>query len=144
MKPFTLQKIVFNRTAGRLLAVACLALAIVSHAEARPPRGEHGDFPRGAEQQVARMTEALDLTDAQSAELLVILQRAEADREALRETMETQFKPDICALHDRVRSEVASVLDPEQQEQMEEHMERRAERAEGRGRGGPPWADCDV
>lgn len=131
----------FTRKSGRFLIVAALTLAVAAQAEARPPRGEHG--PPSAERQVARMSEHLDLTDAQSAELLTVLQRADADREALRETMEAEFKPDICALHDRVRSDVASVLEPDQLVKLEEFEERRAERAAERGRRGPPWADCN-
>ncbi len=130
---------------AKTLIGTCLALALTATAEARPPRGGFDGFPPGAEQRVAWMTEELGLDDAQSAELLAILQQAEADREDLRERMEAQFKPEICALHDQVRADVGAVLTVEQAAELEERMERREARAgERRGRRSPPWEGCDA
>ncbi|MEJ8568720.1 hypothetical protein [Elongatibacter sediminis] len=133
------------------LCLFTLALVAAGTASARPHGDGHRGFPPSAEQQVARMSEALDLDDAQSAELLVILQHAEIEREELRANMEESFKPDICALRAQTAEEIRSVLNAEQIAQMEEHLERRAERAEKRaekraerrGRPGPPWLECE-
>lgn len=101
----------------------------------------HG--PPGAEQQLARLDQALDLSDTQSEQLLALLQSAEAERESLQARIAEQFRPEICALRDETEAGILEVLTPEQAEafgQLQEERRGRFDRGWGRG---VPGLDCD-
>jgi Spy/CpxP family protein refolding chaperone len=102
-----------------LAAPTFAALAFAAGALADPPRGHvpegnwhHG--PPGAEQQLSRLDQALDLSDEQSAELLAVLQAADAERQALHERVMAEFGPEFCALVQDTDADILAVLTPEQ------------------------------
>jgi Spy/CpxP family protein refolding chaperone len=117
--------------------LALTTLMFAASAMAEPPRGKgtggewrHG--PPGAEQQLARLDRALELNDEQSAELLVVLQAADAERRALHERVMAQYRPEVCALMLETDADIIAVLTPEQAEAfllMKE--ERRHQRKDG-------------
>ena len=116
------------------------ALLFAASAMAEPPRGNgpggewhHG--PPGAEQQLSRLDQALDLSDEQSAELLTVLQAADAERQALHERVMAEFRPEICALVQETDADILAVLTPEQAESYRQMQEERRQR-QGGGWGG--------
>lgn len=132
------------------LFISTIALSILCAAFAAPafagPGGDRDGRHRGlpsAEERVAWMSEKLDLSDAQSAQLLEVMQRAEEERQALRQQFEAEMKPEICAAVERTSEEIRSILDPAQVAQFDEMLARRGEFAERRGRRGPSiMEDC--
>lgn len=132
-----------NRVAMILI---CLGFS-TAVAAGGPRHGGPGWGPHDVEEHAARMSDELALDEEQSARLLEILQQAEEDREALRARVEEEFKPEMCALHERLTAEIRALLDADQAVRFDEHLARRAEFAEkARDRGHhriPAWADCD-
>lgn len=130
-------------------AVALAALLLSFAALAGPPDDSprwhdgprHG--PPGAEQHLARLDEALDLSDAQSAELLALLQTVEAERQALHERIMTEYRPEICALMQDTEAGIVAVLTPEQAALFEELKANRRDHFAGRWGHGPVGFDCD-
>jgi len=128
-----------------LIALAAALLLVTASAVARqdgPPRGDRGGHrgPPDAEMLVARMTEMLDLTDEQSAQLLVVMQEVDQERDALQEQVMAQMKPEFCELQLRTDAEISTILTPEQLALYEEKKAARAEK--GRGRQGLGKLDC--
>lgn len=123
--------------AGLLLSTAAIA------GNPGHERGKmHGKF--GAEHQLARMRRALDLSDEQSQELLVILQAAEEERRATFERVMEEAKPEICAQRDATHSAILDVLTVDQAEEFEEVLAERRDRFHQDGRrGGMPDLSCD-
>jgi len=72
----------------------------------------HG--PADAETRVAHMTQLLDLSDDQSAELLEIMQAVDQERMALHEQAFKDLEPEICALQLNVAAEVKTILTEDQ------------------------------
>jgi Spy/CpxP family protein refolding chaperone len=104
--------------------------------------GAHGHF--GAEHQLARLERTLDLSDEQSAELLPILQAADAERQALHQRVMEQLKPEICAQMQATREEILTVLTADQADEFDQLMSERKDRVQDRGRrGGMPDFNCD-
>jgi Spy/CpxP family protein refolding chaperone len=102
----------------------------------------HG--PMDAEHQLARLDKTLDLSDEQSAELLPVLQAAQAEREALHERFMAEFKPELCAHMQATHEEILTVLTADQATQFDELMAERKGRWSGRGgHDGMPALDCD-
>lgn len=132
----------------RRSALALTALLIGTAALAGSPEGaprwhdgpRHG--PLGAEQHLARLDEALDLSDAQSAELLALLQSADAERQALHERIMSEYRPEICALMQETDSGILAVLTPEQAETFGELKANRRDRSGGRWGHGMGDFDC--
>jgi len=131
--------------------VLTLAFLLVSGAAVAAPPGDgprwrdgarHG--PPGAEQQLARLDEALNLSDEQSAELLALLQSADAERQALHEQILEQYRPQFCDLKNETETAILSVLTTEQAETFAALKAERQDCAAGRGWGpGGPMLDCD-
>jgi Spy/CpxP family protein refolding chaperone len=122
------------------------ALLFTASAMAEPPHGtgpggewHHG--PPGAEQQLSRLDQALDLSDEQSAELLAVLQAAEAERQALHERVMAEFRPEVCALMQGTDADILAVLTPAQAETYQQMKEERRQRKGGGG--GHHYADLD-
>jgi len=122
----------------RPVILSLAALTFAASAMADPPRGHgpegqwhHG--PPGAEQQLSRLDQALDLSDEQSAELLAVLQAADAERQALHERVMAEFRPEFCALMQGTDADILAVLTPEQAATYQELKEERQQR-----RGGGP------
>lgn len=117
------------------------ALMFAASAMAEPPRGNgpggewhHG--PPGAEQQLSRLDQALDLSDEQSAELLAVLQAAEAGRQALHERVMAELRPEICTLMQDTDADILAVLTPEQAATWQQMKEERRQRQNGGQDGG--------
>ncbi len=105
-----------------LLSVMALALASMSWA--RPPH----DGPA-----VERLTEALQLDQQQAGQMTQILQEQREKRATLRETMHTQMRADMQALHQETLERLRPVLSAEQLQQFIQLGEARRARHEGRG-----------
>ena len=130
-----------------VLAIATAFLLVAGSAMARQEGGRHGypDGHRGppdAETRVARMTQALDLTDEQSARLLVVMQDLDSERRVLHDQVMEQMKPELCDLQSRTEIEIADILTPEQQVLAEELKAERPGKGSRRGRRGPEGLDC--
>ena len=131
-------------------AIGLAALLLSGAAVAGPPddsprwhdKARHG--PPGAEQHLARLDEALDLSDAQSAELLALLQTAEAERQALHERIMSEYRPEICALMQDTEAGIVAVLTPEQAATLEDLKANRRDRSTGRWGHGFAGFDCDT
>jgi len=124
--------------------VAVLLMSIGATAQASPGRGFGGWEPPTIEERVARLTEELDLDDAQAAEVLDVLTAADAERE----TLKAQIHTDICALASSVSEQVKAVLTPAQSEDLDKMMAHRAARREEFAASHgmdhmPPPPDCD-
>ena len=135
-------KIMSNRSLVALAAALLLVAATAAARQDGPPRGDRGGHrgPPDAEMLVARMTEALDLSDEQSAQLLVVMQEVDQERDALQEQVMAQMKPEFCELQLRTDAEISTILTPEQLALYEEKKAARAEK--GRGRQGLGKLDC--
>jgi len=104
--------------------------------------GHHGAF--NAEHQLARLDRALHLSDEQSAELLPVLQAAEAERQALHQRVMEQLKPEVCAQLQATHEEILTVLTPEQAEEFDNIISDRKGRFQDRGRhAGMSDFNCD-
>lgn len=130
-----------NTVIGAGLAGLLICSAAIAGAPGHDRGKHHGKF--GAEQQLSRMQRALDLSDDQTVELLVILQAAEEERRATFERVMEEVKPEICAQRDMTHSEILEVLTAEQAAEFESHLAERGARFEEGGRGGRPELNCD-
>lgn len=123
-----------------------LLLAIASgQALAKPDRG-HGP-PRG--NPAGRLTEALNLSESQTAEISAIFERAHEQHQNLRDAADEDF----CSVRNETEELINEVLNAEQQLQFAEMKATRGERRGGRGKGsrrgggpgsghgGPPGCD---
>jgi len=102
--------------------------------------------PAGAEQQLAHLSEALQLSDEQSLQLLEVLQAARDEREILRARFFEQMQPEICAQMRNTKADILAILTPEQAEQFQLLEEQRQlHQGERRGFGGfsPPECPAD-
>ena len=129
--------------------LALTALTFAAAAMAEPPRakgagGEWHHGPPGAEKMLARLDQSLELSDEQSAELLAVLQAADAERWALHERVMAQFRPEICALMQDTDADILALLTAEQAEAFQQMKEERRQRQGGGwGGGGGRFAEMD-
>jgi len=128
-----------------ILAVTSLLAA--GNVLAKHPKGDRDGHkgPPSVEEQLARISDSLELSDEQSAEMLVILQEADKNRAALHEQTMEIMGAAICAQKAQTEEAILSVLDDGQAESFLEMKAEREARAQDRshsrkGRGGP---DCD-
>lgn len=133
-------------TISLVLAVAGMLAASPALAGPHPdPQGWHVP-PAGPEQQLARLSERLQLTDGQSLQLLEVLQAARDERQILHARVMEQLQPEICAQMRNTEEDILAILTPEQAEQFQELKEdRQARLGERRGRDGfsPPECPAD-
>lgn len=128
------------------LALAMSGLLMAGSALAQPPGGGHDWHHRsfGAEEHLAKLDEALDLSDEQSEQLLPILQEAEANRRALHERVMEAHRTEICALMEDTHAQILAVLTAEQAEEFEDLKAERLSRFERRfGDRGMGGLNCD-
>jgi len=132
-------------TAAALPALGLAALLTASTVQARPPENDdHWRFgPPNAEMQLARLNQALDLTDEQSVQLLEVLQAAEVERADLHARIMEQMKPEVCALMQGTEAEILTILTPEQAATFAQLKEERQDHFDGRHGHGMGLPDCD-
>ncbi len=132
-----------NIVVSILLLGAILASASVL-AQNHQARKDFFGGPPSTEQRLAHLSEALDLSDEQAVQMLVVLQETEARREALREETASLLGPEICALMVETESDILEILTPDQAEQFQLMKEERQARGEERRqrRGRPDPLDC--
>lgn len=139
----------FTQPLMALLGVTAALLMVASTATAQQERGPRGDReghrgPPDAETRVAKMTRMLDLSDEQSAQLLVIMQDVDQERQILHDKTMELMAPEICDLQLRTESEIAGILTEEQWALMEEKKAARAEKGKRRGHRGMDDLDCSA
>ena len=103
------------------------------------PAERHG--PPTPEQQLAHLAYRLQLTDEQSAQLLQVLQAADADRQELRDQIMAQMGPELCAVQTHTEANILAILTPEQAEAFAQLQEEHQSRLQNK-RGGGPFPDC--
>lgn len=121
-------------------------LLIASGAYAWHP-DRSGDAPdrRGpptAEAQLARLADRLQLTDEQSAQMLQVLQDAQADRQQIRDKIMEQMGPELCAAQQNTEQNIVAILTPEQAELFAQMQEEHQASVQNRRGGGPIPPDC--
>ena len=97
---------------------------------------KHGMKHRG--DPVAHLTEKLNLTEDQAAEITAIFEESRAMHKEIQGTVQE----DHCAVRDNTRSELAAVLTDEQLAEFETMQSKRAMR--GRHLGMPRFANCEA
>lgn len=113
------------------LSLALLLTASIAAAGDRDGhRGRHGP---DLEKRVEHMAVELDLSDEQSEQLLAVLQASASERDALREKMEQQYKPEMCALHLATIEQVREILSEEQAAELEGRLDRMADAGDSKG-----------
>jgi len=76
------------------------------------------------EKHMQRLSEDLELSDEQSDQLQAVMEAAALERDAVREQMEEQFKPELCAIHLTTMEQVREILSAEQAAELESRMDR--------------------
>ena len=100
--------------------------------------------PPSVEEKLARISDALSLSDEQSLEMLAVLQEQDRNRQALHEQTMEIMGGDICAQKAQTEEAMLSILDADQTElflQMKEERQTRA-RNQTRSRKGDHSPDC--
>lgn len=115
-----------------LFVLPLLIVCASTFADSESHRSGKGWGPPTPEKHVARLTDELGLDESQAAELLQIFTAADAEREALRAQHEELIRKDMCALHDSVSEQVATVLTPAQQVQLDELHAAKKQRLEAK------------
>ncbi len=120
-----------------ILISALLCLLASGSALAQKQRGEHDwrGGPPSIEQKLARISEALDLSNEQSVQMLVVLQEQEESRAALHEQSMQMLGPEICAQRLETQEAILAILTPEQTALFLAQAEQRRQKAANRGRG---------
>ena len=135
-----------NPSKSTLFLVALAAFLTTGGALAGGHESDRGwhQGPPGAERLLAHLSSELNLSNEQSAEMLVILQQAEEGRQALHEKTMALMGPEICAQKAETEEAMLAILDAEQAEQFLELQAQREERAQDRSgkRKGPFGPDC--
>jgi Spy/CpxP family protein refolding chaperone len=111
-----------------LLAMAALLTAVNAYAAPPDHDGSWRMGPPGAEQQLARLSQELDLDREQARQMLELLQAAEADHEAIRARFFEEAGPEICAIRQNTEAGIMALLTPEQAEQFQRLKEDRQDR----------------
>ena len=117
--------------------VSSFALSTLTFAEGPGFGPRHHGNP---EKQLARLSEKLNLDEAQQEQVNVILQNKHTERKALIEKYKPQreaFKQEMNVIRDNTHAQLAEILTPEQLEQFNEMREKRKNR-KGRCRGKQP------
>ena len=129
-----------------ITAVLAAALAFSASAMAGHPRhqGNPGFFgaPPSTAEKLARLTEALGLTDAQQVEMLEVLQANEQRRQELRERTMNLMGAEICQGRADGEAAILAVLDDEQAARFLAKKEERGANDSGKRRRGESRPDC--
>jgi len=123
-----------------ILAVVSLLAAGNALAQRKEGGRDWQEGPPSAEQQLVRLTSALNLDSEQSVELLVVLQEQAENRAAMHEQVMELVGPEICAQRAASEEAILSILNEAQTAQFLQMLEER--QANHRGRRGRNL-DCD-
>ena len=107
-----------SRLLSSITILAVSGLLLSSHALAHKNHGNRDVFtgPPSAEEKLARISEALDLSNEQAVQMLVVFQDKESKSRALHEETLLLMGPEICALRSETEEDILSILTPEQAE----------------------------
>lgn len=133
----------FLKTTASVMVLA--SFLAVGNANAQPPKADR-DWHKGppsVEEKLARISNALDLSDEQSAEMLAILQGQEGDRKALHEHTMAIMGAEICAQRAQAEEEILSILDADQAELFRQMKADRKVRGGDRNRSRRSGGDLD-
>jgi Spy/CpxP family protein refolding chaperone len=122
-------------------------LAAGSAAAQNQNQGQKGlrDWQKGPpsiEVKLARVSEALDLSDEQTVDMLLVLQEQERKRDALQDQTMVLLGPEICAHRSEAEEAMTAILTPEQIETFMQIRQERQDKARQRNRGGRGALDC--
>lgn len=115
-------------------------LATMEETRGHGPRGQRGRHhgPRDPAEMLGRMTEHLDLTEAQVAELTPLFEQMGEQREQLRDLPREERRESMMAAREEMKAAIDAVITAEQRVLLEEHRALRREHRgnrPGRGRG---------
>ena len=119
--------------AKTITILALVSLLTTGSAQAQRHNGER-DWQKGppsAEAKLARIKAALDLSDEQSVEMLLVLQQQAAYRADLHEQAMELMKPEICAQKAASEEAILAILTAEQAER---YTQMKDERKANKGR----------
>jgi len=122
-----------------ILAVASLFVAGSAFAQQQHQQPGGRDWQKGppsVEEKLARISDALDLSAEQSAEMLAVLQEQESNRQALHERTMEIMGAEICAQKAQAEQAILAILDADQAELFLQMQEDRQIRANSRTRSG--------
>ncbi len=122
-----------TRLAKVMTILAAVSLLATGNALAQMHKG-HKDWSKGpptAEEQLARLSSALELDSKQSADMLVVLQQQEENRAALHEKIKQQMGAEICAQRAASEKAIVEILTDTQTEQYLQMKKERKERHGG-------------
>ncbi|HKJ16081.1 MAG TPA: hypothetical protein VJ984_01865 [Xanthomonadales bacterium] len=120
-------------TLAVLMLAATSAQAQTSSDDTRAGKGgKHRGDP------VARLTQALDLSDDQAMEVSVILEESRDQHRAIQESVQAEH----CAVRQNTHDQLSTVLTEEQMTKFEQMKTRRMNR--GRHEGMPRFANCET
>lgn len=137
-----------NRTQSFLITLMATA-ALSTAAWAAPGQGNGADFdgrkgPPTAEEKLARLSEALDLSADQAVAMLEVLLVAEERQAQTREELRTLIEPQVCADRLATEADVLSILSAEQALLYQEMKAERESRANKRRDRHGPSLDCSA
>jgi len=115
-------------TAITALAIASLLAAGSAFADNQQRDRDWQKGPPSAEQKLARISDALNLSDEQSAQMLRILQQQELTKRARHDEIMALMGPEICAQRAEAEDAILSILDEEQTALYLETRQQRQER----------------
>lgn len=129
---------------GLGICTVVLLLTGAAHAQTGHKRPDHFRGPPDAEQRVAHLSRALDLSDEQSVRLLEVFQAADEEKAVLHEMAREQMKPQICALRLGVEAELREILTPQQLSELDEIKAGREPTGRGRRAAFVEDMDCSA
>ncbi|MBT8047675.1 MAG: hypothetical protein HKO99_04220 [Xanthomonadales bacterium] len=132
----------FSTAVAALAMISLLSAGTVFALDQQRDRNWHKG-PPSVEQKLARISEALNLSDEQSSQMLAILQEQEQRKAALHEQTMALLGPEICAHRAESEEAILSILDDEQAALFQESQEKRRERAGQRDRRRARSGDLD-
>jgi Spy/CpxP family protein refolding chaperone len=143
------EKIMKHQSSKLTWVLVAASLLVAGTATARQDRDSRDGPPShhggpDAETRVAHMTRQLDLSDEQSAELLLVMQATDAEREVLRQEFRKQAEPELCALQLSTEREISNILTEEQQATLEDMKQERGGRSGNRNSRGAGKMDCSA
>jgi len=134
-----------SRLSKTISILAIISLLTAGSALAQKKQGER-DWQKGppsVEEKLARISEALNLNDEQSLEMLTVLQQQAENRAALHEQTMALMGPEICAQKAAAEESILAILDEEQTELFLQIRVERELKARQRERAGKRRSNLD-